>query len=33
MGVSNLAQEFLLKKDVNEFLKTLDSEWDKVVSR
>jgi len=33
MGIANLVQEFLLKKDVNEFLKTLDSEWDKVVSR
>jgi len=33
MGVSNLAQEFLLKKDIDAFLEILDSEWDKVVSR
>ncbi len=33
MGVSNLAQEFLLKKDIGAFLEILDNEWDKVVSR
>ena len=33
MGVANLAQEFLLKKDVDAFLEILDNEWDKVVSR
>lgn len=33
MGVSNLAQEFLIKKDIDAFLEILDNEWDKVVSR
>jgi len=33
MGVSNLAQEFLLKKDIDAFVEILDNEWDKVVSR
>ncbi|MCL4514287.1 MAG: extracellular solute-binding protein [Firmicutes bacterium] len=33
MQVSNLVQEFLLKGDVNAFLRNLDAEWDKTSSR
>ncbi|WP_255249812.1 extracellular solute-binding protein [Bacillus sp. FJAT-45066] len=33
MQVENLVQEFLLKKDVQEFLNTLDNEWNKVKGR
>jgi raffinose/stachyose/melibiose transport system substrate-binding protein len=33
MQVSNLAQELLVKKDVNKFLQTMDEEWNKVNSR
>ncbi len=33
MQVANLIQEFLLKKDVKTFLKTMDNEWQKVESR
>ncbi|MDE5412733.1 ABC transporter substrate-binding protein [Alkalihalobacterium chitinilyticum] len=33
MQVENLVQEFLIKKDVDAFLNTLDSEWDKVKDR
>ena len=33
MGVSNLAQEFLINKDIDAFIEKLDNEWDKVVAR
>ena len=33
MGVSNLAQEFLINKDIDAFVEKLDNEWDKVVAR
>jgi len=33
MQVENLVQEFLLNKDKNAFLKTMDSEWEKVQQR
>lgn len=33
LGAENLIQQFLIEKDKETFLKTLDSEWDKVVNR
>ncbi len=33
MQVPNLVQEFLIKKDIDAFLNTLDNEWNKVSSR
>lgn len=33
MGTENLVQDFLIKKNKEAFLKTLDSEWDKVINR
>ncbi|WP_332695281.1 ABC transporter substrate-binding protein [Halalkalibacter lacteus] len=33
MQVENLIQEFLINKDVDQFLQTMDNEWDKVQSR
>jgi len=33
MKLDALIQEFLLKKDVNAYLKNLDTEWDKVANR
>lgn len=33
LGAENLVQQFLIEKDKDTFLKTLDSEWDKVVNR
>ena len=33
MQVSNLIQEFLIQKDIDVFLKNLDTEWDNVVAR
>ena len=33
MQVPNLVQEFLINGDVDEFLKIMDDEWDKVQQR
>ena len=33
MGVENIIQEFLIKKDKEVFLKKMDNEWDKVQNR
>lgn len=33
LSAENLVQQFLIEKDKDTFLKTLDSEWDKVVDR
>jgi raffinose/stachyose/melibiose transport system substrate-binding protein len=33
MQVENLIQEFLINKDIDQFLKTMDDEWDKVQAR
>lgn len=33
MGTENLVQDFLIKKNKDAALKTLDSEWDKVINR
>ncbi|SHF95044.1 ABC transporter substrate-binding protein [Ornithinibacillus halophilus] len=33
MGAENLVQDFLIKKDKEAALQTLDSEWDKVINR
>jgi raffinose/stachyose/melibiose transport system substrate-binding protein len=33
MQVENLIQEFLINKDIDQFLQTMDNEWDKVQTR
>jgi raffinose/stachyose/melibiose transport system substrate-binding protein len=33
MQVENLIQEFLINKDIEQFLQTMDNEWDKVQAR